>query len=141
MCFVVASCASGVALVLILIGVAGAVRCRRAGVPRPRASKRLAVTTTTGGNLPVAESSPFDAVERDADISYTTTTVDLVDCVTCQQQQQPAAAKHRRGRVMMNGVKAPARSPRKGSDESSVCTQQLDLVGLFVAISVTVLLV
>jgi len=111
---VVASCASGVALVLILIGVAGAVRCRRAA-PRhrhPTSSKRLPVTT--GSDL-----SPFDAaVDRDGDLCVSATTVDLVDCVT----RQSTAAKHRQGRVAMNGVKTPAGS-RKCSDQSSVCTR------------------
>jgi len=115
---VVASCASGVALVLILIGVAGAVRCRRVRGGRRRrtsggvggTSKRLPVST--GIDFP--ELSAFDAADQDGDIGLSTTT-DLVDCTACQQP------KHRRGRVVMNGVKPPVRSPRC-PDESAVCT-------------------
>jgi len=120
---VVASCASGVALVLILVGVAGAVRCRRVrGGPRRRtsggaagASKRYPVNA--GIDFP--ELSPYDASDLDGDtglaISASQAT-ELVDCTACKQ------TKHRQGRVMMNGVKAPARS-RRSSDESSVCTE------------------
>jgi len=121
---VVASCASGVALVLILIGVAGAVRCRRVRGGRRRrtsggvgrASKRLPVNT--GMDYP--ELNPFDAAEQDGDIGLDTTTADLVDCSACQ------LPKHRRGRVVMNGVKAPAHSPIC-ADESSVCIQVIFL--------------
>ena len=119
---VVASCASGVALVLILIGVAGAVRCRRDGSRRRTsgggggASKRLPVNA--GIDFP--ELSPFDAAaELDGDVGLAVTvspTTEIADCTECK------LPKHRRGNVMMNGVKAPARS-RRCSDETSVCTQ------------------
>ena len=121
---VVASCASGVALVLILIGVAGAVRCRRVrGGPHRRtsgggcgASKRLPVNA--GMDFP--ELSPFDAAaELDGDVGLAVTvspTTEIADCTECKQP------KHRRANVMMNGVKAPSRS-RRCSDETSVCTE------------------
>jgi len=115
---VVASCASGIALVLILIGVAGAVRCRRThgGRRRPTsgASKRLPVNTAA--DFP--ELSPFDTADQDGDIGGLGTATNLVECSTCHQP------KHRRGRVMMNGVKTGARS-RRCSDESQVCTQPI----------------
>jgi len=122
---VVASCASGVALVLILIGIAGAVRCRRVRGGSHRrtsgggggASKRLPVNA--GIDFP--ELSPFDAAaELDSDVGFAVTvspTTEIADCAECKQPKQ-----HRRGNVIMNGVKAPARS-RRCSDETSVCTE------------------
>jgi len=104
---VAASCASGVALVLILVGVVGAVRCRRVrggGRRRPTsggASKRLPVDADGDVVGLAVPASPR---------------LDLVDCSRCRQ------SKHRRGRVTMNGIKEPARS-RRCSNESSVSTE------------------
>ena len=128
---VVASCASGIALVLILIGVAGAVRCRHVGRDRHRRtsggassdSKRLSVNA----RLDFPKLSPVDAAEVDGDIGLTvpvSPATELVDCTSLQQQ------KHRREHVMMNGIKASVRS-RRCSDESSVCIQVVLLVFLF----------
>jgi len=114
---VVASCASGVALVLILIGVAGAVRCRRVnGHPRRRtsgggagaASKRPSVNAA----MNFSELGPYHEAQMDGDIGLAVAvspTSEIADCSEC----------NRRGHVIMNGIKATARS-RRSSEESSV---------------------
>jgi len=95
---VAASCASGVALILILVGVAGAVRCRRGpGGRRRAASKRLAV---------------------DGEVGLDPAGTALVDCSRCRRSKhrRAAAAGAGAGRVItMNGVK----EPRRCSNESS----------------------
>ena len=117
---VVASCVSGFALVLILIGVAGAVRCRRV---RGGGGQHRRTSGGAGGvskRLPVnaGVDFPFDAADLDGDtgLAVPSPATELAGCTTCSQ------SKRRRGHVMMNGVKGPARS-RRCSDESSVCTQ------------------
>ena len=82
------SCASGIALVLILIAVVAAVRCRRirSAHHRPSSSKRL-------------------PVDMDGDVTSSPRLGRSVNCSKCRQ-----AKRHRQGRVMMNGIKPPSRS-------------------------------
>jgi len=116
---VAASCISGVVLVLILIGVAGAVRCRHIG----RAGRHRR-TSGGGKRLPVnagSDHAQFGPFDQDADGGYTASprlvaAAELIDCSRCQKP------KNRRGHVMVNGVKGSALL-RRCSDESSVCTQ------------------
>lgn len=131
---VAASCASGVALVLILIGVASAVRCRcvRAGSRRRRtsggggggagaASKRLPVGGAAAASFP--ELSPFDTGELDGDVGLAMSpkSTRLGPATELVDRERPTMKRPSRARVVMNGVKSPARS-RQCSDESSVRT-------------------
>ena len=124
---VIASCASGIALVLMLIGIASAVRCRRMRSGRHcrtsggASSKRPSVNAA----MDFPELSPFDATDQDGEMGVavpTSLATELVDCTAFKQPKQ-----HRRGHVTMNGVKTPARA-RRSSDQHSVCTQPVLVV-------------